>query len=402
MHLTLYNLAAVLTVAAVVACVAFGLRPWLMLVGVRGWHPGRIARAARRAEAQGLPVCGHCGHPVALWSQAVRVPPNCGECGALYSACGIVSRATIARVSPSTAVIAALLLPPAGIVGWLAYGGTYELLTPTTAYSAQISAQPRPSIIRRTSDFALAPSRVEGRSKFDTTRYSDFDDPPPYELRFDIDVLGTGAPGGVSSSAITPTDGRIQIRVRGEAVPMLHLDFRPADGSWTLAGGPASSVPLRGTGAEQAMAALFTRAGLDARPWAAAERAEAVERLQTASMSGTINGFVASGHPSEAAHAHDTAMTRISIVGSGEGSSWMPHGTTPLTSQPLMPSASPPPVYAHPLAILAGLIPAGIGVAMVVVYGLTRGRLLLEAAPNARLADGPPPLPGASGPPPRD
>lgn len=384
MSFTVYNLAAVATVAAVVACVVFALRPWLV---VMGWHPGRIHRAAQRAERHGLPVCGHCGHAVAPWSDSVRVPPNCGECGARYARCGIVSRAAIARVSPCTAVIAALLAPPVVAVGWIAYGGAYELLTPTVAYSSQITSQPRPQIIRRTANFSLAPSRVEGRPIHDTIRYNEFDEPPPYQLMFDIDMLGSG--GTLNNAAITPTDGRATIRLRGDGLPQASLEYRPATDSWTLTGGAVGEPPAQGRGVDAAIAALFARGGLDGRPWAQAERIEAADRLKHASPDGTANGFVESGHPGEAAHAHDTAMTYMSLAGSGWSSMSVPHGTTPLGGQAL-PQQTPPPAHAMPLAIVAGFIPVGLGVVLVVLYARTRGRLLWQASPDNPRPPAPP------------
>jgi len=54
---------------------------------------------------------------------------------------------------------------------------------------------------------------------------------------------------------------------------------------------------------------------------------------------------------------------------------------TPADRLPYQPSAPPPPWYAHPLAIIAGLVPIGVGVAMVWIYGVTRGLLLLRATP---------------------
>lgn len=386
MHLTVYNLAAVATVAAIVACVVFALRPWLV---VMGWHPGRIHRAARRAEKHGLPVCGHCGHAVAPWSDTVRVPPNCGECGARYTRCGIVSRAAIARVSPCTAVIAALLAPPVFAVAWIVYGGTYELLTPGVAHSSQITAQPRPPIIRRTANFSLAPSRVEGRTIHDTTRYNEFDDPPPYQLMYELDLLGAGSP--LNNAAITPTDGRAAIRLRGDGVPQAYLEYRPATDSWTLTGGAVGQPPAQGTGVDAAIAALFARGGLDGRPWAQAERIEAADRLTNGSPDGTVNGFVESGHPGEAAHAHDTAMTYMSLAGSGWGSSSVPHGHHPFGSGP--PGiTTPAPAYATPLAVVAGLIPVGVGVALVVMYGLRRSDLLWKASPDNPVLAGRPVL----------
>lgn len=370
-----YNLAALAIAAAVVGCVLFALRPWL---ACKGWLPGRIHRAARCAEADGLPVCGNCGHPVANWGDGVRLPANCGECGALYARCGIVSRAAIARLGPCVATIAAMIVAPVAILALICYGVVYEALTPAPTYTAPISAQPRPALVRRTAAFNLAPSRVEGRTVFDTTTRSEFRNPPPFTLAYEVDVIGHGDPLG--TSAIRAVDGRVTIELRGDGVPSLDLAYRPATDTWTIEAVGSGAAPTTGQGVENAIAALYARGGLALRPWADAEMCEAADRLRTmTALSAGVNGFVQTGHASEAAHDSDTAMVAATRVGTGEGTSGVPAGATPHGWQGTA-IPTPMPGYAKPLALAAGAAPVVLAIAGLIVYARTRGRLLSAGA----------------------
>ncbi|MGD1916481.1 MAG: hypothetical protein ACFCBV_09880 [Phycisphaerales bacterium] len=370
-----YGLGAFLTFAAIVASVLVVVRPWLAFMG---WHPGRIHRAIRRAEAQGLPVCGSCGHPVARWGDGVRLPTNCGECGAVYARCGIVSRATIARAAPSTITVGALLAPLSFIATMFAYGASYEALTPAPQYSAPITALPRPALVRRTAEFRLQPSRVEGETIFRTTSRIPGVDEPPFTLMYVVDIIGQGDTLG--GSAVHATDGRVTIELRGPSVPSLDLAYRPATDSWSLTGAGSNSAPLTGLGAEQAIAALYASGGLALRPWADAEMCEAVDRLRTMSSSSrTVNGFVQTGHPSEAAHEHDTAMVAGNRVGTGEGTASVLAGSMPWGWQGTT-IPTPVPAHAKPLALVAGAAVVLVYAGVLLVYARTRAKRLSEGA----------------------
>lgn len=377
-----FNWAVVAIVAAVVGCVFFAIRPWLACMG---WLPGRIHRAARRAEQHGLPVCGNCGHPVALWDEDVRLPANCGECGASYARCGVISRAAIARLEPGVATIAAIIAAPTSILALACYGVAYEAMTPAPTFTAPITTQPRPALVRRTAEFNLVPSRVEGESVFDTTLRSEFNDPPPFTLAYEVDVIGTG--GTLGSSAINATDGRVNVALRGDGVPKLDLEFRPATDAWTLTAASAGQPPMTGIGADEAIAALYALGGLALRPWADAEMCEAADRLRTmTSSSAGVNGFIEAGHAGEAAHEHDKAMVAANRVGTGEGTSSIAAGATPFGWQGTT-TPTPVPGYARPAALAAGVAPVLLAVAGLVVYARTRGRRLSAGSLSAPPSD---------------
>lgn len=327
-----------LGVFAIGACLFAGL--WLARLAIGResvpWMTG-IRAAARRAEHHGNAACGRCGHDVPAWDAANPLATSCPECGGVYARVGVVSPAAAARLGPPLWLPAGLLAFPTIFAAILAFVWAYAAFVPPSP-----GFQTAPTTL--SSNFTLAPSRDRPP------------DPLAYILIFDVTAIGTpqsGAPPTFMAIA-----GWVDVTVSGPNIPSLSLYHDFSNDTWHLQGMPGSTtqVSVRGTGVESGIDAIFAETGLDQRRFADAERHEA--RGYTKILTGTSrpdNGFIATGHASEASGPYDFALSVTSASSSNSGGGFQMAAPTPV------------PAHAAPVALLAGAVPIIVwsgGVAM--------------------------------------
>jgi hypothetical protein len=327
-----------LGVFAIGACLLAGL--WLARLAMgRECFPraAGIRAAARRAARHGNAACGRCGQDVPAWDTANPLATACPECGGAYARVGVVTPAAAARLGPPLWLSGGLLAFPTVFAAIVAFLWAYATFVPPPP-----GFQQGPST--RSGGFTVEPSRDRPP------------DPLAYMLIFNVTAIGTPQSG--SPPTFQAVGGSIGVMASGPNIPQLSLDHDFATNAWTLTEMAGSPHPVleRGTGAKAGIDAIFRHAGLDQRRFADAERHEA--RGYTDILTGTSrppNGFLATGHASEARHANDFALsvTRASMQNSGGG--------LQMAAAPSVPS------HAVPVALLAGLVPIllwGLGVAM--------------------------------------
>jgi hypothetical protein len=332
--------AEILTLLAIGVCLLAGV--WAVASSL-GRGRGAIGRGARQAAAHGQAACGRCGHFVDPQST------TCPECGTPHAIAGTATPALLARSGAPAWLAAILLAVPALMAALVLYGVAYR------AIPMVVTPAP-PSTTHRTLTLDLSPTRnVAGG--------------PPYTLTYGLDVHGherrTGVPPR-ETLAFDPDRGDGRLWAFGGSTPRTLLLHDFATGGWTLEdhGGAAPTPVTTGSGLEAGVAALFAHAGLDQRPFADAERYEAVAWFTHLHGPSPPNGFLAVGPAGESSGGYDTALWPT-----GRRNSSMHYGA------PAAATWTPSPL-ARPLGLAAGAVPLLAWLIAIALLARSRRRVM--------------------------